>query len=198
MKILLSLDLSTNCTGWATFNCKTRGLLEYGIIEPINAKGYTRLRYPQSALYRIISMAEQVSAFIIKTQPDQLIIEEVNRGISRTGQKSLDALHFFVLFFLITTGKEFIDKVQYVDSNGKKGWRTKLGLKLTDLDKLHNKEVKKWNKNKKNRPKKVVINWKHLAARFVKQAYGIVLDVDALESNGDLADAISIGTAHLN
>ncbi len=192
---LLALDLSTYSTGYALLNMETSGLLGYGLKEPINEKGYTKLKYPIAPLMRVISMANQVSDFIIETNPDSIVIEEVNRG-PRISQKSLDYLHFLILQNLYLTAPLLLAKVKYMDSNGRTGWRPKLGLQLSDADKIHNVVARKWNKAKK-KPAQPVINWKHLAARYVEKVYGLKFDVDLRPSDSDICDAICLGVAHL-
>ena len=91
-------------------------------------------------------MSTDVQKLITELAPEQLVIEEVNRGISRIGQKSLDALHFFVLFELRKCFPNLLDSLAYLDSNGTTGWRTVLKMKLSDADKKHNLQARKNNK----------------------------------------------------
>jgi len=186
---ILTLDLSTKSTGWALF--EAQNLKEYGIIKP-KVSGISKYKYPKAALYKIRSVSAQTEELIKKIQPDLIIIEEVNRGVNRIAQKSLDALHFFVLNRLKS---EDLDKVEYIDSNGAKGWRGILGLKLSKLDKEKNAKIRK--NNKKTKLKKPVINAKTLAMRYVSTKLGIYLDIYKNKSNEDLNDAICIGLAYL-
>lgn len=178
MKIL-TLDLSTTSTGFAVFN-EDKTLLRYGAIEP-KVKGLSKLKYPQAPLRRIISICSGVRKLISEEQPDRIVVEEVNRGISRITQKSLDALHFFVLLDLAIRDQD--GRLQYMDSDGKTGWRSVLGLKLSEDQKKINKKRKKGDK----------ITKKHLAAAYVNAHYGTSFDVDANSTDADIADAIGLG-----
>jgi hypothetical protein len=191
---LLALDLSNKCSGWALFDLDTKKLIKCGFISS-SEKGISTLKYPKNALEKCIRMSADVQKLITELAPEQLVIEEVNRGISRIGQKSLDALHFFVLFELRKSFPNLLDSLAYLDSNGTTGWRTVLKMKLSDADKKHNLQARK--NNKKSKVKQPVINWKHLAARFVNDRYDLGLDVDERESDGDVADAICVGVVYL-
>lgn len=193
MKKLLALDLSTTSTGYAVFNLETKGLVDYGLIVP-KIPGIHKLRYPKAALLRIIDVSKKVADLVAEINPDQIVIEEVNRGVNRISQKSLDALHFLILYFLKLKDDFILDKVCYIDSNGKCGWRGVLDLKLTEMDKIRNGEARKAKKKSKLKP--VVVTWKHLASRYVKAAYDLDFDVDKEEGNADLVDAICLGTAY--
>jgi hypothetical protein len=192
---LLALDLSNRCTGWALFDLDTKKLIKCGFISS-NEKGISTLKYPRKALEQIIRMSTDVAKLIKDLAPERLVVEEVNRGISRIGQKSLDALHFFVLFSLRESFPNLLDSLEYLDSNGASGWRTFLKMKLSDADKKHNAKARK--NNKKSKIKIPVLNWKHLSARFVNDRYDLGLDVDKRESDGDVADAICVGLVFLN
>lgn len=178
MKIL-TLDLSTTSTGFAILT-EDKTLHRYGVIEP-KVKGLSKLKYPHAPLRRIISICSGVRKLIIEEQPDVIFVEEVNRGIQRISQKSLDALHFFVLLDLAVLGMD--GKLQYMDSDGKTGWRSVLGLKLSEEQKKINKTRKKGDKFTK----------KHLAADYVNAHYGLAFDVDNNSTDSDAADAIGLG-----
>lgn len=140
-------------------------------------------------------MAEQVIAHVVSERPDHIIIEEVNRGINRLAQKSLDALHFFVLKELHRIGIG-LDWTSYMDSNGRSGWRPKLGIKLSDTDKKENAAIRKANKKAPRGMKKDVINWKTLAVRHVNTKYKIGLCAkNDPGTDGDIADAICLAEA---
>ena len=154
---LLTLDLSTNSTGWATFNLKTKKLISYGVLKP-KVKGISKMKYPESALYKILDLSTLIRDLIEQVKPTMVLIEEVNRGVNRISQKSLDALHFFVLDIIRCVNGKTLDIVQYTDSDGRSGWRKILKLKLSDEDKKHNATARKY--NKKNKLKKPIINKK--------------------------------------
>lgn len=187
---VLALDLSTKCVGWALFCVESKKLLKCGYIKSTE-KGLSKLKYPQNALEKILRMTPDVLKLIKIHSPDALVVEEVNRGISRIGQKSLDALHFFILNELRTHYPELLRTLTYIDSNGRKGWRTVLGMKLSEEDKKRNAFIRK------SKDKKGIVNWKHLAARYVNDFFKLGLDVDQRESDGDIADAICLGVVYL-
>ena len=113
---VLGLDLSTTSTGFALLDIDTKNLLKYGFILP-KVKGISKLKYPRAAMARIIDLAEKISELVKQYNPDQLIIEEVNRGTNRISQKSLDALHFFVLHFIDEHSPHLIDGLFYYDTD---------------------------------------------------------------------------------
>lgn len=197
-KILLTLDLSTTSTGYAVFEYDSSGfeLKKHGVVKP-KVPGIHKMQYPEAAYHRILDVSNQVKDLVAEHDPNVLVVEEINRGINRIGQKSLDALHFFVLDRLLLINQDWLKKVKYVDSNGTKGWRGKLGLKLSDEDKAQNKEIRNYNKRKSTKLKKAVIDWKVLAQRYVNEKFGTTFDVVANSEDADICDAIAIGCAHL-
>jgi len=192
--ILLSLDLSTNSTGWAIFDIKSKRLLKYGVIKP-KVPGISKMQYPEAALYKILDISIMVGDLIDTFQPDIIIVEEINRGINRISQKSLDALHFFVFDQIRIRSQELLKSLILVDSNGAKGWRNALGLKLSEEDKEYNKEARKYNKN--NKLKKPLIDWKVLAQWYVNDRYNTSFDVVENTSDSDVCDAIAMASSFL-
>ncbi len=190
--ILITLDLSTNSTGYAVFNSKTKKLITYGNLKP-KVSGLHKLKYPAAALLKIKDIASKVKDLVAEHDPESIVIEEVNRGINRIAQKSLDALHFFVLDYLTLIDETWITRVRYMDSNGVRGWRGKLELKLSDEDKEHNKKVRK--KYAKEEAQKHIVDWKVLAQRYVNAKYGTSFDVKENEEHADICDAIAMGDA---
>lgn len=191
MKVL-SLDLSTTCTGWAFMETSTEKLLAYGTLKP---KTYAKLGYPWQQLVKMQDLAEQLMGIIVDDgyYPDLIIIEEINRGKSRLTQKTLDGLHYIILDAIHLTDIP----VRFFDSDGKEGWRSAQGLKLqlSDADKEYNKKAKRFNKKlpKGTRGKKLVVSKKTLACRFVNEHYGLDL-IENIAGGADIADAI--GLAH--
>jgi hypothetical protein len=179
--IILSLDLSTSSSGWSLFDSDDNSILEYGIIKP-KVKGITKLKYPKKQLLKIMNSSEQLVELIDELDPDQLVIEEVNRGINRIAQKSLDALHFIFLAYLSTNHAHLIDNLVYMDSNGAVGWRTKLGL-----------TTKAYKGTSKNRTQK----WKKAAEDFIRNTYGLEFDVWKIPGDADICDSIAMGIAYL-
>lgn len=194
MKTVLALDISTSCTGFAIFDRDAKTLIRSGRIKP-QVPGLHKLKYPKAALLTIIDMSKKVSDLIMEVQPDHLVIEEVNRGINRIGQKSLDACHFFVLSHIYVNHALLLDALTYVDSNGKKGWRGMLGLRLSEQDKQVNAEIRLHNKRVKKSAKAPVIDWKVLAQRFVNAKFKTTFNVWEVTGDDDEVDAISLGEA---
>lgn len=207
MKLILGLDLSTTCTGWALSDPTTKKLKRYGKLSPtLNIKK----RYPWGSLERVLYMVGLLKLFLDKekSQIDKIVIEEVNKHRNRIQGKVLDSLHFFLLNYLKSIG--FEGKVFYLDSDGAKGWRSRycLGLQLTDQDKIINrqrrilnKEIKAKNKRLKRGEKEKefpLINKKHLACRFVNHYYKKNFDYESNESHGDICDAIGLNHAFIH
>ena len=193
---VLGLDLSTTCTGFALLDADSKALLKYGYILP-QVAGVSKLKYPRQALYKILDLSKKIVKLIRQYNPDQIVIEEVNRGISRVSQKPLDALHFFVVHFIDLEFPHLIDSLYYYDSNGKHGWRTHLKLKLTEEDKAHNAHIKTFKSSRKVGKKRAKINFKHLASRYVQETYKIKLDVDEDSKHADICDAIAMTNSYL-
>ncbi len=194
----ISLDLSTSCTGWAVWEYETKTLLDCGILKP-KVKGFKGKTYPKGSLLKMQSISVQIAG-LIAIQPNLIGIgiEEINNKSRRTGrlsQKVLDGLHFILLDRL---GLD-INKVTFKNTGGPKGWRTDLGLVLTEADKHINKEHRKYNKKiPKGSKKHIIITDKHLACRFVNKTYPhLKLDCDARKTDADVADSICVGYAIL-
>lgn len=195
--VILSLDMSTACTGFSILNASDKSIIEYGIVKP-KVKGITKMKYPLKQLRVCQSMADQIFDIYCKANSEYnvvvIVIEEVNRGISRLGQKTLDILHGIVWAIF----DELCLKIVYIDSDGRTGWRTSLGLKLDDADKLQNKEYKKLNKKLAKGTKKLpIINKKHLACRLVNRIYKTEFDVDENTNDNDIVDSIGLGYMYL-
>jgi hypothetical protein len=180
MRTLLCLDLSTTITGWSFFNTTDHSLIEYGMVKP-QVKGITKLKYPEKQLKKIISISEQIEELVKELEPDQLLIDEINRGINRIAQKSLDALYFLVLYFLAFEHKDLVKEVVFFDSNGRQGWRTNLKLSTKDI------------KEKKSRSQK----WKKAAEVVVNEYYGLKFDVWRMPGHSDICDSIAMGISYL-
>lgn len=190
---LLSIDLSTTCTGFSTFNLETKELIDYCALKP-STKGLKGLVYPELTLVKMQNFALKLRDYILEVDPSIIVIEEIAGSKNRMGQKTLDGMHWILLKAI----PEYIKRVHYYDVTGAKGWRTNLGLKLTDADKATNKEYRKLNKNLEKGTKKLpIIGPKHLAARYVNYTYGTHFDVDANTSDNDIADSIAMGSAFL-
>lgn len=194
MRTLLSLDMSTSCTGWAVFNIDTFELVRYGSVKPVtkyNDKHITKYKYPEQQLLKMINLAEQIREIIHLNQPTLIVIEEIAGSKQRLGQKVLDGLHWIVLYL----NREIIPIVSFYDVSGIVGWRTDLKLRLSEADKINNKENKKLNKSLKASQRLPIVDWKTLACRHVNRKFGMNLNPDLNTSDADVGDAIAIGDA---
>ena len=187
---LLSLDLSTTCTGYAFFEIETKKLHHTGIIKP-KVKGVTKLKPPKKQLEKMINIATQIRTLIKNLNPDKIVIEEVSGSSFRKSQKVLDSLHYILLYFIMDIFD--IETIVFYDVTGANGWRNHLKLKLLDSDKQKNKESRQLNKSLPNNQKLPIIGPKHLACRHANYYYNLDLDVDKRSSDGDIADAVSMG-----
>jgi hypothetical protein len=192
-KVLLSLDMSTTCTGWSVFDIKTKKLLTYGILKP-SSKGISSMEYPLQQLTKMIDLSIKMRSLIENYKPHHIVIEEIAGSRQRLGQKVLDGLHWIMLHY----NQEYIPIISYYDVTGPNGWRTDLGLKLTDSDKLANKEAKKINpKLGRGVTKMPTYGPKELAARHANRKFSLQLDTQANQYDADIADSVSMGDAWL-
>lgn len=192
-RTLLSLDMSTTCTGWSFFNIDDHSLISYGTLKP-STKGISKLIYPRQQLTKMIDLSLQMRNLIESLKPTHIVIEEIAGSKQRLGQKVLDGLHWIMLMH----NQEYIDIITYYDVSGENGWRTNLGLKLTDADKLANKEAKKLNPQLgRGISKMPVYTPKDLAARYANQRFGLALDVQLNQTDADVADSVSMGSAFI-
>lgn len=190
---LLSLDLSTTCSGWALFDIETGRLLNTGRLKPSTKGGVSKLAYPRQQLTKMVDLAHQVLALIQEVKPHAIVIEEIAGSKNRLGQKTLDGFHYVVVWVI----EQYLDIVTYYDVTGSNGWRTHLRMRLSDADKAANKEAKKLNKRLAPSQQLPVIGPKHLAARHANAKFGMNLDVDLNTTDADIADAVSMGDAFL-
>ncbi len=193
-KILLSLDLSSTCTGWAKLDIESNKLLSFGSIYPSFKNPVTKkipkYSYPQLHVLKLRELADQVIE-LLDDSIKVIAIEEINRGKSRIGQKVLDSFHAVLLERMPW---EYTQKVIFYDSDGKDGWRSVngLALQLSEFDKLSNKNAKKLNKKLGKGEKKLpIITQKTLAVRYVNKRYELTLKE---ADDSDAADAIGLGT----
>lgn len=190
-KTVLSLDLSTTCTGWSVFDHSSHKLLTYGYLRP-STKGLAKLLYPRQQLTKMIDLSMQILQLIGQYKPSYIVIEEIAGSKQRLGQKVLDGLHWVLLMHI----QNMIDIVTYYDVTGLDGWRTHLNLRLSEQDKIHNKEAKKLNKQM-GREALPIYDAKDLAARYVNSTHGLNLDVQMNRFDADVADSIAMGSAFL-
>lgn len=192
-KVLLSLDMSTTCTGWSVFNVADRTLVTYGLIKPSTKGGIAKMTYPRQQLRKMLDIAGQIDKLILLYQPDLIVIEEIAGSKNRLGQKTLDGLHFIVAMVI----EVHLDKVRYYDVTGAVGWRKHLDLRLSDADKLANTQARKLNKKLSSAQQLPIVTPKHLACRHANARFGLALDCEARTTDGDLADSISMADAFM-
>lgn len=193
---ILSLDLSTSVTGWAVF--EKGKLVKTGMLVP-KIKGITKMGKLEKAYRKIVCMSNLVRDVVAEVEPDHIVVEEINRGMNRLGQKVLDSLHYFVVDKLVMLDDDWLNQISYIDTSE---WRGILKVKLDDSDKAWNKKAREYNKlNKtgiknKTKVKKDVIDWKALAVRYVNKHFKQTLDVK-VKGDNDIADAICVAAAFL-
>lgn len=192
-RLLLSLDMSTTCTGWSVFGIGSRKLYDRGLIKPSTKGGVAKLTYPRQQLTKMVDIAGQILTLIQQYNPHAIVIEEIAGSKNRMGQKTLDGLHFVVAWVI----EDYLDRVRYYDVTGAVGWRTHLQLRLSDADKYANKEAKVLNKKLSAAQRIPIIGPKHLACRHANAKFDTGLNFDTRETDGDLADSISMGDAFL-
>lgn len=192
MRTLLSLDLSTTCTGWSVFDIDEHKLITYGTLKP-STKGISKLIYPQQQLTKMIDLSLQIRNVIMNYKPTHIVIEEIAGSKQRLGQKVLDGLHWIVLMH----NQEFIPIIKYYDVTGSDSWRTHLGLKLTEQDKLQNKEAKKLNPDLAPSSRLPIYDAKDLACRYANETFGLALDPQLNQFDNDIGDSVSMGSAFI-
>lgn len=190
MKTLLSIDLSTNCTGWSVFCIETRQLIAYGHIRGKNFKDNSTQR---ATLKKLEYMAVSILNIIENYAPHKIVIEEVAGSKNRIGQKTLDMAHGILWKYI----EKYLDIVEYYDVTGRDGWRTHLGLRLTDEDKAHNKEAKKMNKDLGRGSQLPIYDVKDLSCRYANKTYGLSLDPQTSQHDADVGDSVSMGDAFI-
>lgn len=190
---LLSLDMSTTCTGYALFDLETGTLLTYGKLYPKTSGPVAKMTYPRQQLTKMRDLAGQMRTIIEEHNPEKIVIEEIAGSKNRLGQKTLDGLHYIVAYAI----EEYLDRVSYYDVTGANGWRTHLQLRLDDADKLANKEAKVLNKKLKASQRLPIVGPKHLAQRYVNKLYNLTLNVDEDETDADVGDAVGMGSAFM-
>lgn len=192
-KTLLSLDMSTTCTGWSLFAISDHRLLQRGVLKPSTKGGVSKMDYPKQQLTKMIDLGQQILNLILNFKPYCIVIEEIAGSKNRLGQKTLDGLHYIVAWII----EDYLPIVRYYDVTGASGWRTHLQLRQTDADKAANKEAKKLNKKLPSSQQIPIIGPKHLAVRYTNLVYGTDLNCDIRETDGDQADSIAMGSAFL-
>lgn len=186
MKTLLAIDYSTQSTGYAVFNVDDKTLIKHGLIKVGNIKAFAG--YPFGTLRKLEVMGDSIKALANSLNPEIIVIEEINQGISRMGQKTLCMGHAIMLQKLtLYDGKLF-----FKSSDGFGGWRTELKHFLTDADKEYNKDIREMNKKVAKPFKKEPLTKKHITCRWVNQKFNKTFDIDNVAGDVDQCDAIGL------
>lgn len=197
MRTLLSIDLSTTCTGWSLFDIDSKKLLDYGLVKPstkYEGVPLTKYVYPTQQLYKMINISQQMVELLERVNPSKIVIEEIAGSKNRLGQKVLDGMHFVLWYHC----QKYLPIVEYYDVGGANGWRTNLGIKLSEQDRIHNKEAKKVNKTLEKGSRQLpIIDAKDKACQVVNKIYNLKLDPQVQKFDADLGDSICMGHAWL-
>lgn len=218
--LVLALDLSTH-SGWAILegpapiSTKLLGegevpkLLGYGTVDlPKEIKEFGEhpwnyYKAAQCMAETLLNHPELCQASPQDTQELHIVIEQTNRGRQRMVQKMLEFIHFCVLDILndyIQEGRNIT--VTYLDSDGAVGWRTHLGLKLSNEQKKRNAKLAKAKReaaekgvklNKKALGIPGKITKKTLSVNRVNEVFGF--EMKAKDNN--TCDALLLGLAFL-
>lgn len=190
-EVLLSIDLSTSCTGWSIFNMEDGTLVTYGVIKGKTRKDSSQYRM---ILRRLEYMATCVLNLIENYKPTHIVIEEIAGSKNRMGQKTLDMCHGILWKYI----DQYLDIVEYYDVSGSDSWRYDLGLRLSEQDKIHNKEAKKINKTLSPHTEQIhIYNWKDVSCRYANQTYNLGLDPIQNKTDADIGDSVAMGSAYL-
>ena len=169
MKIL-GLDASTK-TGYAIIEDGV--LISFGLVRA--ESGGDTIPPDLELLYRADDMAKQISELVLLHKPDAVYIEQTNAGRFRGSQKQLEFIHCKFLTAMVSLK---IPNVIYVDTSR---WRSKLQIRLSKEQRVHNKLVRE----KKVRGK---VTPKHLAVIWANGKFNLNLKL----KDNDIADAMAI------
>lgn len=194
---ILSLDMSSK-TGWSLQTSSDEGIyLEaYGIIpktsEPEGAYPVNYLVWAYTVLLEIVELFNEHT-------PTVLVIEETASGSKNNfDQKILEWIHFLVARLI----RETQIKSHYFMTEE---WRRAVGCnKMSDSDKLKNKEVRNYKKKNpgvklaRNSVGKVIglVGKKHLNVRKANELYGKFLKEPLIQKDEDIADALLLAAAY--
>ncbi len=181
---VLAVDASTKC-GWALFvdgKLTESGALPPVFVEDFNVNKDPHLSpyYPYNVVYGARKVASQIVALSYRTDPDQIVVENTNKGKNRHTQRILEFIHYVLL-------SKFEDRpwlIRYMDTSE---WRKIVGLWMNKDDKKNNREVSSGKKRGK-------ITKKHLSVRMVNEKFNKSLKL----KDNDEADAILLGLAFVN
>lgn len=168
MDVIISLDLSVNCSGIAVLS--TKGvLLEAAKVEPTK----NREKFPKGTVLKALSMGKQIAAIIKRVAAEhtiqRIVIEEIAVHRSIMTAKVLSFVHAFVF-------QEILDYLDIVEVMSAGEWRSKKGVNV-------------YIRKKGDRTN----NYKQPIIDYVNNRYGTSYTVE----DNDIADAIALGTAYL-
>lgn len=188
---ILSLDISSK-TGWAAANYTKNGikLIDYGTIPKTSAPDE---KYPGNYVIWAYQNFESILELIKKFNPDILVIEETSRGSKNAmSQKILEWIHFLVSQYIKDSGI----KTCYLMTEE---WRRDIGCKMSDVEKLKNKEARLYKKKHKTTVAKDsdgkrigITGRKHINVRRANEIFGDQLKEPLRQKNEDLADALGL------
>lgn len=114
--LLLALDASTKCSGWAIFDCGTKKLVDYDYILCSNKKLHQRIDV----------MVEEIDKILLKFHPEEVILEEVLPADVKNNNNVFKALIYLQGFIVHLLEKREI-KYSFVVSST---WRKQCGIHL--------------------------------------------------------------------
>lgn len=189
----LALDISTK-TGYALF--EDDKLLEHGTLR-LDKKVESFGEYPKSYYLAASAMCDLIDKLIQRVHPEEIVIEETNKGKNRYTQKILEFTHCCVIEWC---GIEHYNlPLKYINTSD---WRKTLGIIMPKEYKKLNAKLSRETRKAKDkgtkldkkalgiRGKKTV---KHLAIEWANSTYNLQLKM----KDNDQADAIALLTAYL-
>jgi len=174
--MILSLDLSTNSTGYALIN--EGKIVKWGILTP-SVPRLSKLKGSEANIKKCESICYQLSKIVDEYLPSKILIEQVNMyGVAGViQQKNLCILHGLLEFI-------FIDKINTIEYIYSSEWRKKLGLSLKKELKLHYAKKRKLDK-------KLPSDYKLMAVDYCNN-----LGYNFEYKDHDICDAICIGLSY--
>lgn len=172
----------------------------YGTLEQIHQP---QGNYPSNYVVWAYECFKEIQDLIDKFKPDTIVIEETSKGSKNAmSQKILEWIHFLL--------------AQYIRSNSAKSvyimteeWRREIGCKMSDQEKLRNKEVRDYKKSyEKKHGKKTTVAYdingkrigligrKHVNIRRVSEIFGDQLLKPLKRKDEDLADGLGLAACY--
>lgn len=188
---ILALDVSTK-TGYAVAVSSDSSikLENYGTLEQIHQP---EGNYPSNYVLWAYSVFKEIEELIERFKPNILVIEETSKGSKNAmSQKILEFTHFLLAQYIMVNGltTEYIMTEQ---------WRREIGCKMSDAEKIRNKEVRAYKKKNKttlaydiNGKRIGIIGRKHVNIRRVSEIFGDQLKEPLKRKDEDLADGLGL------